>query len=88
MAANRESWTGAAGSGAGLPLAQPLRPPLLYRRCDPAELPFGLCGELEEASGLIGRDRTAEALNFALRMRAKGNNIYALGSGSGLGSRS
>jgi hypothetical protein len=33
------------------PLASRLRQPLLYRRCDPAELPFAVCTELEEAPG-------------------------------------
>jgi lon-related putative ATP-dependent protease len=56
----------------------------LYRRCDPAELPFDLCSELDEAPGLIGQERAVEALNFALRIRAKGYNVYALGaSGTG-----
>ena len=65
-------------------LGHPLPPGLLYRRCDPAELPFALCSELEEAPELIGQERAVEALNFALRMRGKGYNVYALGaSGSG-----
>jgi hypothetical protein len=72
-----EPWT----AGASLPLARPLPPALLYRRCDPTELPFGLCSELEEAPGLIGQERAVEALNFALRMRAKGCNVFALGAG-------
>jgi lon-related putative ATP-dependent protease len=63
---------------------RPLPPALLYRRCDPAELPFDLCSELEEVPGLIGQERAVEALNFALRMRGKGYNAYALGaSGTG-----
>src|SRR3954454_23471111 len=63
---------------------QKLPPALLYRNCDPAELPFDLCSELEEAPGLIGQERAAEALRFALRMRGKGYNVYALGaSGTG-----
>ena len=56
--------------GRGLALA------LLYRRSDPAELPFGLCTELEEAPGLIGQEPAVEALNFALRMRGKGYSVY------------
>src|SRR3954453_19281360 len=59
---------------------RPLAPALLYRSCDPAELPFGLCSELEEEPGLIGQERAVEALRFALRMRGKGYNIYALGA--------
>ena len=59
----------------------PLPPELLYTRCDTAALPFDLCTELEEAPGLIGQERAVEALEFALRMRAKGYNAYALGVG-------
>ena len=62
-------------------MAQPLPPALLYRRCEPAELPFELCSELEEAPGLIGQERAVEALQFALRIRGKGYNVYALGAG-------
>src|SRR5438876_1004669 len=73
-----------AAAGPGFALGRPLPPALLYRRCDPAELPFELCSELEEAPGLIGQERAVEALNLAVRMRAKGYNVYALGaSGTG-----
>lgn len=68
----------------GIAFGRPLPPALLYRGCDPAELPFDLCSELEEAPGLIGQERAAEALRFALRIRGKGYNAYALGaSGTG-----
>src|SRR6516162_6242802 len=67
-----------------LELARPLPPALLYRRCDPAELPFALCSELEEAPDLIGQERAAEAVRFAMRIQRKGYNVYALGpTGSG-----
>ncbi|HEY1299139.1 MAG TPA: AAA family ATPase [Stellaceae bacterium] len=83
--------TGASGraggplaSDAGFALAHPLPADLLYRRCDPAELPFTLCDELDDAPGLIGQERAVEAIRFAMRMRRKGYNIYALGApGSG-----
>ena len=86
--------TTASGSAEGAPrlrgseqpilFGRPLPPAVLYRSCDPAELPFDLCSELEEAPGLIGQERAAEALRFALRMRGKGYNVYALGaSGTG-----
>jgi predicted ATP-dependent protease len=65
-------------------LAQPLPAALLYRRCDPADLPFDLCSELPDAPAEIGQERAAEAVRFAIRMRAKGYNVYALGdSGTG-----
>ena len=73
--------------GAGLPAAEPgrpLPPALLYRPCDPAELPFDLVSELEDPLGPIGQDRAVEAVQFAVAMRRKGYNVYALGaSGTG-----
>ena len=79
-----EAAAGSGPAGASFDLAQPLPPALLYRRCDPAELPFTLCSELEEAPGLIGQERAVEAIRFAMRMRRKGYNVYALGaSGTG-----
>jgi lon-related putative ATP-dependent protease len=64
--------------------AKKLPPDLLYRRCDPADLPFDLCSELPDAPGFVGQDRAAEAIRFAMRMRSKGYNVYALGaSGTG-----
>ncbi len=86
MAELREIDTAGGGNGAAAAFAsgQPLPVALLYRRCDPAELPFALCSELEEAPGPIGQERAVEALEFAVRMRRKGYNVYALGaSGSG-----
>jgi len=74
-------------SAPGLPRAEPGLPlpaALLCRRCDPAELPFELVTELEDPSGPIGQDRAVEAVEFAVQMRRKGYNIYALGpSGTG-----
>jgi lon-related putative ATP-dependent protease len=68
----------------GFALGQALPAALLYRRCDPAELPFELCSELEAAPGPIGQERAVEALNFAVRIRGNGYNVYALGAtGSG-----
>src|SRR6516225_2990028 len=65
-------------------IARALPPELLYRRCAAEELPFALCTELEEAPSLIGQERAVEAIRFAMRMRRKGYNIYALGiSGTG-----
>jgi lon-related putative ATP-dependent protease len=62
----------------------PLPPALLHRRSTPEELPFKLSSELADAPAQIGQERAAEAIEFALRMRRKGYNVYALGpSGSG-----
>ena len=57
----------------------PLPAELLARRCHPDELPFELSSELPDAPAMIGQDRAAEAVAFALRMRHKGYNVYALG---------
>ncbi|MGH7046117.1 MAG: Lon protease family protein [Stellaceae bacterium] len=65
-------------------LGRKLPPTLLYRRCDPAELPFALCSELTELPGPLGQERAVEAIGLALRMRRTGYNIYALGA-SGIG---
>jgi hypothetical protein len=61
-------------------LAAPLPAELLYRRCNPEELPFDLCTELADMPGLIGQERAVEAVRFAIRMRRKGYNIFALGA--------
>jgi hypothetical protein len=71
------------GSG-GLPAAEPgrpLAPTLLYRPCDPSELPFDQAGELEDRLEPIGQDRAVEAVQFAVAMRRKGYDVYALGAG-------
>jgi len=63
---------------------RPLPPALLYRPCDPAGLPFELVGELDDLLEPIGQDRAVEAVEFAVAMRRKGYNVYALGaSGTG-----
>src|ERR1700752_2940233 len=58
---------------------QPLPAALLRRRCSAEELPFKLSSELADAPAMIGQERAAEAVAFALRMRRKGYNVYALG---------
>jgi len=74
--------TGAAPSD--FEAGRALPPDLLYRFCDPAELPFELVGELEDLLQPIGQDRAVEAVEFAIAMRRKGYNVYALGaSGTG-----
>jgi lon-related putative ATP-dependent protease len=61
-----------------------LPPALLHRSCTPEELPFELSSELADAPAMIGQERAASAVEFALKMRHKGYNVYALGpTGSG-----
>ena len=79
----REQAQGGSSPAAAEP-GRPLPPALLYRHCNPAELPFALVNELADLSGPIGQDRAVEAVEFAVAMRRKGYNIYALGaSGTG-----
>jgi peptide/nickel transport system substrate-binding protein len=49
-------------AGPAFAVGRSLAAPPLYRRCDPAELPFAVCTELEEAPGLIGQERAVEAV--------------------------
>src|SRR5580658_908115 len=58
---------------------EPLPAALLRRLCGAGELPFKLSSELADAPAMIGQERAAEAIAFALRMRRKGYNVYALG---------
>jgi len=62
----------------------PLPAVLLYRPFDPDELPFEQVGEIADLLEPIGQDRAVEAVQFAVAMRHKGYNVYALG-GSGTG---
>ncbi len=59
----------------------PLTPDRLYRRCQPAELPFKSTAELQDLGHLLGQDRAIEALRFGVGIRRPGYNIYALGTG-------
>jgi predicted ATP-dependent protease len=63
---------------------RPLPPEALYRRCDPATLPFETTAELEDVPGIIGQARAEEAVRFAIGIRRYGYNLYALGT-SGMG---
>jgi lon-related putative ATP-dependent protease len=63
----------------GFKTGEPLPPALLHRRSAPEELPFKLSSELADAPAMIGQERAVEAVEFALRIRRKGYNVYALG---------
>ncbi|MBV9552077.1 MAG: AAA family ATPase, partial [Alphaproteobacteria bacterium] len=65
----------AGGFDSGVPLPAAL----LHRRCEPNDLPFRLSSELPDAPATIGQERAAEAVAFALKMRHRGYNVYALG---------
>ncbi len=56
----------------------------LYRRTDLKALKFKTTRELEDVETLIGQERALEAVRFGARMRARGYNIFVIGSkGSG-----
>jgi len=63
-----------AGARPPLPLAR------LYRRCDPADLPFESIVELEPLAVHLGQDRAVEALEFGLQIPPEGYNIFLLGT--------
>lgn len=56
----------------------------LKNECDPAKLPFDNTSELEPYYGIIGQERAARAMEFGLKIRMKGYNLYLSGaSGTG-----
>ncbi|MFZ5556590.1 MAG: Lon protease family protein [Pseudomonadota bacterium] len=63
---------------------RPLPPERLYRRTDPALLPFETTGELEPEPPGLGQERAAEALALGVTMAHDGFNVFALGP-EGLG---
>jgi lon-related putative ATP-dependent protease len=70
-----------------LPPVLPLSPDQLYRVCDPAGLPFATTAELPDSEEPLGQDRAVESIRFAIGMRHRGFNLFALGP-EGTGRRS
>ena len=70
-----------------LPLPQPLSASALHRACDPAQLPFVTTAELDEGDQPVGQDRAVQSIRFAIGMRHRGFNLFALGP-EGTGRRS
>lgn len=64
-----------------------LAPESLYRICDPAALPFATTADLPDSEEPVGQDRAVESIRFAIGMRHKGFNLFALGE-EGTGRRS
>ncbi len=73
----------------GLPV--PLPPEALYKVCDPAIFHFTTTAELPEdaahSAPALGQERAVEAIRFAIGMRHRGFNLFALGE-EGTGRRS
>ncbi|HEY8521928.1 MAG TPA: ATP-binding protein [Gammaproteobacteria bacterium] len=62
----------------------PLDAVSLYRRCDPALVPFATTAEVGGAVDSVGQARALDALAFGVRTQAFGYNLFVLGpSGSG-----
>jgi len=70
-----------------LPLPQPLPDSALHRVCDPAQLPFVTTADLDEGDQPVGQDRAVQSIRFAIGMRHRGFNLFALGP-EGTGRRS
>lgn len=66
-------------------MPSPLSPGQLYTRCEftPA---FDTTEALEDLTGMLGQGRAAEAVDFALAIRAEGYNLFVMGP-AGTGKR-
>jgi lon-related putative ATP-dependent protease len=51
----------------------------LYRRCDPAGLPFETTAEVPPIDGTVGQERALGSLDFALDIEADGYNLFVAG---------
>ncbi|WP_173977956.1 Lon protease family protein [Magnetospirillum sp. UT-4] len=70
-----------------MPAVPALPPDQLYRSCDPETLPFVTTADLPDTEGPVGQDRAVESIRFAIGMRHRGFNLFALGP-EGTGRRS
>ncbi|MBI2186454.1 MAG: AAA family ATPase [Acidobacteria bacterium] len=59
--------------------AERLTPDQLYRRCDPATLGFRTTEDLPDGPITLGQDRAVSAIQFGIRIRHDGYNLFALG---------
>jgi predicted ATP-dependent protease len=57
----------------------PLPADALYRKFDPAVLPFDTTDEAEEDNHILGQKRAVDAIQFGIGMRHQGYNLFALG---------
>ena len=56
-----------------------LTPEKLRKQCDPNQFKFEDTGELSPLGGVVGQERALEAIDFGVKMRNNGYNIYVLG---------
>ena len=52
----------------------------LYQACQTSDLPFETTRELTPLPGLIGQQRAADAVQFAVNMQSTGYNLYVMGA--------
>jgi lon-related putative ATP-dependent protease len=56
-----------------------LAPEQLYRRVDPAQMPFSSTADAEEFSAIIGQARAVDAVQFGVGIRHAGYNLFVMG---------
>ena len=56
-----------------------LPPERLYTPCDPTQFAFATTAEVEDIDVVIGQARALDAVQFGIRMRGDGFNVFALG---------
>ena len=67
-----------------MPAPKPLKPSQLHRQCPATELPFKSTSELQGLQQVPGQRRALEAIEFGIRMKRYGYNLFAMSStGSG-----
>ncbi|MCB1100131.1 MAG: AAA family ATPase [Verrucomicrobiae bacterium] len=67
-----------------MPKPKPLKPSQLHRNCPTSELPFKSTSELQGLQQVPGQRRALEAIEFGIRMKRYGYNLFAMSStGSG-----
>ena len=58
---------------------QPLAAETLYKHCDTSAFSFGTTAELAELDIAVGQQRALSALEFGVRMKGDGYNLFVLG---------
>jgi len=58
---------------------KPLPAEALYKACNPDAFRFRTTAELEDIDTVIGQQRACDALQFGIRIRGSGYNLFALG---------
>src|SRR5512138_1961532 len=49
----------------------------LYRRCDPASIPFETTAQAAGSEDFVGQDRAVEAVRFGIEIQREGYNLFA-----------